>query len=510
MQATSRSIRPAWAVSPAGCPAAPRGRRRALAPEEPAMGVDDPPLGELAEPAKRVAMVKVGLGQRMHRLDAGLLEDVVDFDFASMRLRRSSWSMKASKGAAFGGQVIGAPATSRDSMCWARLARRPSFKLYRAGDQQRTSPLATDPVAPLFIRKQAAETARAGGQSIPHTRNTTPRIEARGTFNVDVLPIRRMYLSTNKSPTNWNIAVARSPQSFPRRRLSQSGTDAVRGSSNRWARFWIMMGFAGCGNCRAWGIRCRGIAEILCSGRSKSLERLRTHAGPAHHASPSPPRGSRKARRQKPGRLARGRRTPAAGRRGGPNSSRSDSRKSGGLVCTTEHPAIADQCGPSCRCPHRWRSTAISHGRRRSGGRSSSRRKKQPVARSLVADSRRSGAATTTVHYTNTEASLRYGRLYDWVAIFRDDKEAFGQWTVITAWARSAPRTPRGARPRAGVPRALRRDERRAATPSDRRLNCRRPACISKSEAGIAIPPNAILKRPIGRGAHRRGGRRGY
>jgi hypothetical protein len=36
-------------------------------------------------------------------------------------------------------------------------------------------------------------------------------------------------------------------------------------------------------------------------------------------------------------------------------------------------------------------------------------------------------------HYTNTEASRRYGRLYDWVAIFREDKEAFGQWTVVTA-----------------------------------------------------------------------------
>ncbi len=36
-------------------------------------------------------------------------------------------------------------------------------------------------------------------------------------------------------------------------------------------------------------------------------------------------------------------------------------------------------------------------------------------------------------HYTNTARSHELGRVYDWIAIFREDKEAFGQWTVVTA-----------------------------------------------------------------------------
>jgi putative hydrolase len=36
-------------------------------------------------------------------------------------------------------------------------------------------------------------------------------------------------------------------------------------------------------------------------------------------------------------------------------------------------------------------------------------------------------------HYTNSARSHESGHVYDWVAIFREDKEAFGQWTVVTA-----------------------------------------------------------------------------
>ncbi len=36
-------------------------------------------------------------------------------------------------------------------------------------------------------------------------------------------------------------------------------------------------------------------------------------------------------------------------------------------------------------------------------------------------------------HYTNTATSHHLGRLHDWVVIYCTDKQAFGQWTVITA-----------------------------------------------------------------------------
>lgn len=36
-------------------------------------------------------------------------------------------------------------------------------------------------------------------------------------------------------------------------------------------------------------------------------------------------------------------------------------------------------------------------------------------------------------HFTNTARSHELGHEHDWVAIFREDKEAFGQWTVVTA-----------------------------------------------------------------------------
>ncbi|MGD9724312.1 MAG: helix-hairpin-helix domain-containing protein [Pirellulales bacterium] len=37
------------------------------------------------------------------------------------------------------------------------------------------------------------------------------------------------------------------------------------------------------------------------------------------------------------------------------------------------------------------------------------------------------------VHFTNSARSHQLGLVYDWVAVFREDKNAFGQWTVITA-----------------------------------------------------------------------------
>jgi hypothetical protein len=36
-------------------------------------------------------------------------------------------------------------------------------------------------------------------------------------------------------------------------------------------------------------------------------------------------------------------------------------------------------------------------------------------------------------HYTNTARSHQSGHVYDWVAVIREDKQAFGQWTVVTA-----------------------------------------------------------------------------
>jgi hypothetical protein len=45
---------------------------------------------------------------------------------------------------------------------------------------------------------------------------------------------------------------------------------------------------------------------------------------------------------------------------------------------------------------------------------------------------RREGLAYT-VHFANSAASHRAGRIYDWVVITCTTKERFGQWTVITA-----------------------------------------------------------------------------
>ena len=47
------------------------------------MQVDDSPLGNLAEPRKRVAVAQVGRRQGPHRLGTGLLEDVVRLDLAA-------------------------------------------------------------------------------------------------------------------------------------------------------------------------------------------------------------------------------------------------------------------------------------------------------------------------------------------------------------------------------------------------------------------------------------------
>ena len=41
-----------------------------LGPKKPPMGVDDPMLGDLAQPAEHLAVGQIGFGQRTHRLDA--------------------------------------------------------------------------------------------------------------------------------------------------------------------------------------------------------------------------------------------------------------------------------------------------------------------------------------------------------------------------------------------------------------------------------------------------------
>ena len=43
------------------------------------------------------------------------------------------------------------------------------------------------------------------------------------------------------------------------------------------------------------------------------------------------------------------------------------------------------------------------------------------------------GGRRYRAHYTNSARSHELGHAHDWVAIIREDKEAFGQWTVITA-----------------------------------------------------------------------------
>jgi putative hydrolase len=36
-------------------------------------------------------------------------------------------------------------------------------------------------------------------------------------------------------------------------------------------------------------------------------------------------------------------------------------------------------------------------------------------------------------HYTNTARSHELGHIYDWVAVIREDKQSYGQWTIVTA-----------------------------------------------------------------------------
>ena len=43
------------------------------------------------------------------------------------------------------------------------------------------------------------------------------------------------------------------------------------------------------------------------------------------------------------------------------------------------------------------------------------------------------GGHNYLAHFTNTARSHQLGQVYDWVAVFCEDKEAFGQWTVVTA-----------------------------------------------------------------------------
>lgn len=43
------------------------------------------------------------------------------------------------------------------------------------------------------------------------------------------------------------------------------------------------------------------------------------------------------------------------------------------------------------------------------------------------------GGRRYRAHYTNSARSHESGHVYDWVGIFREEKEAFGQWTVVTA-----------------------------------------------------------------------------
>ena len=53
-----------------------------LSAVEAPMGVDDPSLGNLAEPGKRIAVLEIRLGQRPDRFDADFLENVLDFELA--------------------------------------------------------------------------------------------------------------------------------------------------------------------------------------------------------------------------------------------------------------------------------------------------------------------------------------------------------------------------------------------------------------------------------------------
>jgi hypothetical protein len=45
------------------------------------------------------------------------------------------------------------------------------------------------------------------------------------------------------------------------------------------------------------------------------------------------------------------------------------------------------------------------------------------------------GSGNYRVHYSNSARGHALGHLYDWVVIIRENKESFGQWTVVTAVA---------------------------------------------------------------------------
>ncbi len=80
------STRAMCCESPPGEPrATSRLASRFSGVKETAMSVDNPPLGNLAQPAKRIAMVEAGLAQSPHGFHAHLLQQVVDFDLAAER-----------------------------------------------------------------------------------------------------------------------------------------------------------------------------------------------------------------------------------------------------------------------------------------------------------------------------------------------------------------------------------------------------------------------------------------
>src|SRR5262245_57028881 len=49
---------------------------------ESTMSVDDPSLGQLAQPVEWLALVELGLVQRSHRLDAHFLQHIFDFELS--------------------------------------------------------------------------------------------------------------------------------------------------------------------------------------------------------------------------------------------------------------------------------------------------------------------------------------------------------------------------------------------------------------------------------------------
>ena len=52
-----------------------------LGPKKTAMRIDNPPLGDLAQPGERLAVPQLDVGQRPHGVDREFLKDVIRLDF---------------------------------------------------------------------------------------------------------------------------------------------------------------------------------------------------------------------------------------------------------------------------------------------------------------------------------------------------------------------------------------------------------------------------------------------